>query len=115
MATFNKELKWVITEYGKRRITELLSNPEERIRISVMQIGDDNSGTPSDREYQDQLGSGNGKLFHQVGNNIPIYEKGISETRENTVFFRALIGEEMSGFSICEMALNIERDGEIKI
>ena len=46
MATFNKELKWVITEYGKRRITELLSNPEERVRISVMQIGDDNSGEP---------------------------------------------------------------------
>ena len=78
MATFNKELKWVITEYGKRRITELLSNPEERVRISVMQIGDDNSGEPGDREYQDQLGSGNGKLFHQVGADIPIYEKGIS-------------------------------------
>ena len=115
MATFNKELKWVITEYGKRRITELLSNPEERVRISVMQIGDDNSGEPGDREYQDQLGSGNGKLFHQVGADIPIYEKGISETRENTVYFRATIGEELSGFSICEMALYEERNGELKM
>ena len=115
MATFNKELKWVITEYGKRRITELLSNPEERVRISIMQIGDDNSGEPGDREYQDQLGSGNGKLYHQVGKNIPIYEKGVSETRENTVYFKAMIGEEMSGFNICEMALFEERNGELKM
>ena len=115
MATFNKELKWVITEYGKRRITELLSNPEERVRISVMQIGDDNSGEPKDREYQDQLGSGNGKLFHQVGADIPVYEKGISEVRENTVYFKATIGEELSGFNICEMALYEERNGELKM
>ena len=85
MATFNKELKWVITEYGKRRVTELLSNPEEKVCISVMQVGDDNSGNPEDREYQDQLGSGNGKLFHQVGANIPIYEKGVSDVLSNHV------------------------------
>lgn len=115
MDTTTKELKWVLTEYGKRRITEMLNNPDERIRISILQIGDDNSGEPGDREYQDQLGSGNGKLFHQVGGDIPIYEKGISKDRSSTVYFKAIIGENMGGFNICELALFENRNGELKM
>lgn len=111
----SKELKWVLTEYGKRRITELLNNPEERIRISIMQIGDDNSGEPGQREYKDQLGSGYGKLFHQVGGDIPVYEKGIVKNREDTVYFKCIIDENMCGYNICELALFENRNGDLKM
>lgn len=110
-----KELKWVLTEYGKRRITELLSNPEERVRISVMQIGDNGTGEPGEREYQDRLGSGDGKLFHQVGADLPVFEKGIAEDRENTVYFKVIIDENLCGFNICELALYENRSGALKM
>jgi hypothetical protein len=115
MSTASKELKWVLTEYGKRRITELLSNPTDRIRISVMQIGDNNSGEPGDREYIDENGEYRGKLYHRVGTDIPVYEKGIADDRENTVYFKCVIDENMGGYDICELALFESIDDDLRM
>lgn len=115
MAVTDQKLEWVITEYGKRRITELLSNPDDRVRISIMNIGSSNADTPKDREG-DVPANGDGKLYEQVNpKGIPIFEKGIAQDRENTVYFKAIIDENMCGYEISEIALYEERNGVEKM
>lgn len=115
MTITDQKLEWVLTEYGKRRITEMLSNPDDKIRISMINIGSDNTGSPKDREgYPPE--NGDGKLFHQVNDKkIPIFEKGIAKDRENTVYFKAIIDENMCGYDISELALYEERNGQEKM
>lgn len=117
MATTDKKLEWIITEYGKRRITKLLEpDNEDKIRITVMNIGSDGSGSPKDREGKTPE-LGNGRLNHQVnGVGIPIIEKGIATDRENTIFFKTIINENMCGYDIAELALYEEaNDGTLKM
>lgn len=107
MAEAIKELKWVLTEHGKKRITEVLSNPTDRIRINCIHIGRSNEGDFRAREtinellepisYEEETGV--------YTKDISIYEKGISDELENTVYFKALIDENISGFEIKELAL----------
>ena len=107
MAEAIKELKWVLTEHGKKRITEVLSNPADRIRINCIHIGRSNEGDFRAREtinellepisYEEETGV--------YTKDISIYEKGISDELENTVYFKALIDENISGFEIKELAL----------
>jgi len=110
MAITNQKLEWIITQHGKDRITELLNNPEKRIRITRMGIGSDGTETPHQRELNGGLRApitdATGKVII-----IPISDKGLSEDRENTVYFKAFIDEDLSGFEIAELALYEEIDG----
>ena len=116
MTVTDKKLEWVITEYGKRRITELLKpENENKIRISFMNIGSDSSGSPKDREGKNPE-NGDGHLFNQVNvKNIPIFEKGIAQDRENTIYFKAIIDENMCGYDIAELAIFEEVNGVEKM
>lgn len=109
MAITNQKLEWILTQHGKNRITELLNNPDKKIRITRLGIGSDNEGTPKQREN-------NGTLNDPIKVDgtellIPINDKGLDTERENTVYFKAFIGEDMSGFEIAELALYEEIDG----
>ena len=110
-----KELKWVLTEHGKQRLTEILTNPEDRIRIKCIHIGEDGTGTLKERESQNELNSPITYVDASgvITKDIRVYEKGISEELDNTVYFKALIEESMSGFEICEMALFEEIGDEL--
>lgn len=101
MTVTNVKLRWILTQHGKNRINELLTNPDDKVRITVMHIGQDGSGEPNERETED----GTGRLKDPINVNIPIVEKGISTERENTVYFKALINENMCGYDIAELAI----------
>lgn len=98
MTITNQKLEWIITQHGKDRITELLNNPDSKIRITRMGIGQSSESTPQQREL-------NGGLLDEIEVYIPIRDKGLAEDRENTVYFKAFIEEDMSGFEIAELAL----------
>jgi len=110
-------LKWILTDYGSKRINQLLTNTSEKIRISYMDIGDgygDNEPDPSSRQGDiDGIGGG---LLHKVAEKIKITEKGIATDRENTVYFKAVIDENMCGYDITELAIYEEApDGTYKM
>lgn len=99
----NKKLEWIITKYGNSRINQLLAPNDNlntnRIRISSMDIGSSSTGTADDRDSK-------GCLQKKVNAKpIPVIEKGIATDRENTVYFKVLIDENMCGYSISEFAL----------
>ena len=111
MTVTNVKLRWILTQYGKNRINQLLTNPDDKVQISVMHIGRDGSGEPQERETSD----GSGRLYDPINVNIPIVEKGISSERENTVYFKAMINENMCGYDIAELALYESINGQEKM
>ena len=111
MTVTNVKLRWILTQYGKNRINQLLTNPDDKVQISVMHIGRDGSGEPQERETAD----GSGRLYDPINVNIPIVEKGISSERENTVYFKAMINENMGGYDIAELALYENINGQEKM
>ena len=111
MTVTNVKLRWILTQYGKNRINQLLTNPDDKVQISVMHIGRDGSGEPQERETAD----GSGRLYDPINVNIPIVEKGISPDRENTVYFKAMIDENMCGYDIAELALYENINGQEKM
>lgn len=111
MTVTNVKLRWILTQYGKNRINQLLTNPDDKVQISVMHIGRDGSGEPQERETAD----GSGRLYDPINVNIPIVEKGISPNRENTVYFKAMIDENMCGYDIAELALYENINGQEKM
>ena len=44
MTVTNVKLRWILTQYGKNRINQLLTNPDDKVQISIMHIGRDGSG-----------------------------------------------------------------------
>ena len=111
MTVTNVKLRWILTQYGKNRINQLLTNPDDKVQISIMHIGRDGSGEPQERETAD----GSGRLYDPINVNIPIVEKGISSERENTVYFKAMINENMCGYDIAELALYENINGQEKM
>jgi len=115
MAELIKELKWVITEYGKKRITEMLANPTDRIRLSCIHVGKSNDEDFRSRETRNELlepvsyEEEPGLYTKDIG----IYEKGVCTDIENTVYFKAHIDENISGFEIREMGIFEERDNQL--
>ena len=111
MTVTNVKLRWILTQYGKNRINQLLTNPDDKVQISVMHIGRDGSGEPQERETAD----GSGRLYDPINVNIPIVEKGIASGRENAVYFKAMINENMCGYDIAELALYENINGKEKM
>ncbi len=113
MALTNQKLEWIITEYGETRINQLLDSSDEhsRIRICSMDIGSNNSGT------LEQRGALNSLLDKKNVKPIPVIEKGIATDRENTVYFKVIIDENMCGYEISELALFAEdpKDGTLQM
>lgn len=107
MADAVRELKWVITQHGKERLTQLLDNPTDRIRITSIHIGKSDAGDFNARESKNELldpisyVQSNGETTKDIW----ITEKGIAENLENTVYFTAPITEDIGGFEIKEVAL----------
>ena len=117
----SQRLEWIITKYGETRINQLLSPSDEnnvnsnKIRICSMDIGSGPTNpetTFSAEKIETQQG-----LFNKINPNpIPIVEKGVATHRENTVYFRAVIDENICGHNICEYALYEEApDGSLQM
>lgn len=100
---------WVLTDYGKERINEVIENPTEQIVISTVKFGD---GYESPEEHGYYVPTGHETaLKRQVGalQGYPVSSKALLkddvEDVYNTVSFGAFIEEVVGGFQIYEIGL----------